>query len=251
VNRQISSGNIKLEQISVTGSPRFDGLILHGEKFIHKNQGKVIFFAQDYISNLNFWQLSKEQVMFSEKHNKQVIFGLDSILKAAEHYPEFLFEIKSKVTLITQEVITEWAKGKPIPQNLKITLGGGLAKNSLENCVAAFGFNTTALVDALAVGAKIAVLRHEINEEAFADFLIPYEGAEVIYEYRDLIDWIHQLLSEVGSSQHFRQKLSGSELNYLDQSVGNPDGRSSHRVLKELVTLDRKVNWNSSLNRDR
>ena len=247
VDRQLSTGNIELEQITVTGSPRFDSLILQGEKMIEKSKGKIIFFAQDYISNLNFWQLTKEQILFSEKHNMQIVFGLNSILRAAEKYPKLHFEIKSKVTLVTQEVITDWAKNKVIPKNLKITLGGGLAKNSLENCVAAFGFNTTALVDALAVGAKIAILRHGIDEEKFADFLIPYDGAQIICDYLDLVNWIEQLLTDVRLTRHFRLKLSESDLNYLDQSVGNPDCRSSYRVLTELIRLDSKMEQTSTI----
>ncbi len=238
VYRQLLTGNIKKEQIAVTGSPRFDSLILHGEKLIHENQGKIIFFAQDYVSKLNYWQMTQDQISFSKKHNQQIVFGLDSTLRAAQNFPHLSFEIKSKVTLITQEVISEWAKNQTIPNNLRITLGGGLAKNSLTNCIAAFGFNTTALVDALAVGATIAVLRYEIEENQFSDFIIPYDGAETIREYRDLVNWIERIVSEVGLDSFFRLKLSETALNYLEKAVGNRDSMASTRVVSELIKID-------------
>jgi hypothetical protein len=238
MNRQLLTGNIKQEQMAVTGSPRFDNLILHGEKLIHESQGKIIFFAQDHVSKLNYWQMTEDQILFSEKHNNQIIFGLNSALRAAQDFPHLSFEIKSKVTLITQEVISEWANKQTIPNNLRITLGGGLAKNSLTNCVAAYGFNTTALVDALAVGATIAVLRHEIEEDQFSDFIIPYDGADAIREYRDLYNWIQRIVSRVGLDSYFSLKLSETALNYLDKAVGNRDSLASARVVSELIKID-------------
>ena len=238
IGRQLLSGNAEKHQLSVTGSPRFDQLIASKEKKVKIAEAKIIFFPQDYISEESFWHLSKEQIDFSIHHNNQISFGLESTLRLAEAFPELRFEIKSKITLSTQEFILNWKVEKTIPHNLDIVLGGGLALNSLTNCVGAFGFNTTALVDALAIGARIAVLRHRIDNEKDSDFLVNFETAEVIKEYLDLEKWIDNLVSQGDDDGYISLKLSEEDRAYLDRAVGNSDSKSSIRVLAELKALD-------------
>jgi hypothetical protein len=238
IERQVASGNAQLEQISVTGSPRFDSLIATSVHKINLSNAKVVFFPQDYISESSFWQLSEDQIAFSKHHNNQIQFGLDAMLSLAERYPRLSFEIKSKITLATRDFIDRWQKERKIPENLKLVLGGGLARKSLENCIGAFGFNTTALVDALATGAKIAVLRHKIDPRLFADFLVDFEVAEIVYEYTDLENWVLRLISSANSDGEILLGLSDADRRCLESAVGNRDAKSSLRVIKELKLLD-------------
>jgi hypothetical protein len=244
ISRQLLSGNAPAHKISVTGSPRFDQLILSSEKKVTLRDAKIIFFPPDYISEENFWQLSDEQIEFSACHNKQILFGLETTLRLAKRYPDIKFEIKSKITLATREIISQWTRNKEIPHNLITILGGGLARNSLSNCIGAFGFNTTALVDALASGARIAVLRHDIDPEKHANFLIHFETARVIQQYSDIEKWIEEIVSDSDSDGNYTLKLSSLDRECLDNAVGNGDSKSSMRVYLELKAIDSEFSPN-------
>lgn len=241
IKRQLKSGNATENQVAVVGSPRFDSLILQDEKRISKNQSKIVFFVHDYVPPEDTWSMNKSQIEFLKVYNNQIDFGLKLICAAAEEYPELKFELKTKITLASVNYVQEKLKGTKLPSNLKTYFGGGLASLSLENCIAAIGFNTTALVDAKASGCHIGVLRFEIPDNYLKKYVIQYDEARELRYVGDFTQWIAELINQFQEGS-IHLSLTEEGRNFLEFAVGNPDGKSSFRALEELKLIDSESN---------
>ena len=237
MERQLNSGMARLDQLVVVGSPRFDEYILSSTKSIHVNNCKIVFFVHDFIPAANAGQFSIQQDYFNNFSNSQIDFGLNLMISAAQNFPEIDFEIKTKVTKASIEKVEEWSKTVAFPPNLSI-VNGGLSEGSMKNCIAAIGFNTTALLDAMASGVPIAVLKGEGLSVGIEQYVIDYgAGAMKLFNKQDIESWIATILSAQDSSGNVHQSINPQNFDLLIDFIGNADGESSLRALREIISM--------------
>jgi len=245
VERQLSSGMAKSNQLAVVGSPRFDKYIISSRKVVPVSCAKIVFFIHDVIpvSNQDFFSI--EQDSFNNFSNSQIDFGLRLFEIVALEYPNIVFELKTKVTRSTIEKISKWSNSIELPSNLVITQGG-LSDKSMSNCVGAFGFNTTALVDAMASGIPISVMRFSTKDNQYEKFVIDYGiGASYISTHEDFRDWVDNILKSQDESGNIHQSIPPENFDYLQKAVGNSDAKSGLRVLREIMQINQTINTSS------
>lgn len=248
-NRQISSLAVRKNQICVTGSARFDELIGEAKSQIHIGDATIVFFVHDFIPDGDIWYRDQERNKFRIESNEEINKGLAIFLRAADLFPQLNFLIKTKVTVATMKYVKEQLDPYQLPPNLELILGNGLAHGVLSNCVGALGFNTTALIDAVAVGARIARLdtAKEKNGGGASgsqnkEYLIDYQGvASTIWNYESFESWLMEIVGGVSSSGFIKRQISPDGKELLEGTVGNSDGKAAKRVLNELKSVDRDI----------
>jgi hypothetical protein len=237
MGRQLNSGMARLDQLVVVGSPRFDEYISSSTKSLHVNDCKIVFFVHDFVPAVNAGQYSIQQDHFNTFSNSQIDFGLFLIISAAQKFPELNFEIKTKITKVSIEKVEEWSKTVAFPPNLSIS-NGGLSEGSIKNCIGAIGFNTTALVDAMASGVPIAVLKGEGLSGEIEQFAIDYgAGATKLSNTQDIESWIATILKGQDSFGNVNQSIDPQNFDFLIDSIGNADGNASFRALREIISM--------------
>ena len=133
-----------------------------------------------------------------------------------------------------------------VPANLEIVEGGDPFELIIRSDVVS-GFNTTALLEALAAGKPVVVPRFG---EAFNEQMQPYiVHLEDAVEYADSPDeLVKRLRKHALNPTPVERKLSTTTARVLEKWVGNPDGLAGRRVcdavLKETegIRSPRKVN---------
>jgi hypothetical protein len=235
MERQLSSGMATRSQLVVTGSPRFDAFLRGATKVVSINKAKIVFFVHDFATEANKGKFSDDQDAFDVYSNKAISFGLELMNKAARNFPEISFEIKIKITKSTQEFVDIWTRKVVFPPNISLAKGG-LAQDSLKNCIGALGFNTTALVDAMASGIPVAVLNLVDAQDKFEGYKINFgPGSTEVSSYLEFQNWIHLILTEKDAFGNINQSISMANNQFLLEAIGNNDGGSSRRALSEIL----------------
>ncbi len=236
VGRQLESGMARPDQLVVVGSPRFDAYISSSTKLVQIDKCKIVFFVHDIVPKDFAGYSSIERDRFDNFSNSQIDFGLCLMTAVAWSFPEIKFEIKTKVTIATIEKVEEWSKTVTVPPNLSIVMGG-LSEGSLKNCLAAIGFNTTALVDAMASGVPIGVLNGDGLSDDIKHYVMDFgRGTMKLSSVQELENWISSILSSQDSSGNVHQSIDPKNFDFLIDAVGNADGNASLRALNEIIS---------------
>ena len=157
-----------------------------------------------------------------------------AIVEIARLHPDFrvIFKTKKRRLKETQNLSMLDADGEPLPPNLSVVAGGDPFKLLTESHVVA-GFNTTALLEAIAAGKPVIVPRFgEACDDAMRDHIIDL-GAAV--DYADSPEQLIEMLSHYAEQrEEIPSELTSSAAQALNYWVGNDDGQAGRRVLEAV-----------------
>ena len=177
---------------------------------------------------------SLEARMETMSWNRLANLTHQAICQLAEETPGVDVVIKTKVRQ------REWAEmyrmlgeGRDLPSNLKIVVGGdpmGLISRSEVIC----GFNSTALIEAVAAGKPVVVPRYE---EALDDRMQPYiVDLEDAVCYADSPEELIAILREEAlAKREYPVELDPARERVLHHWAGNADGRAGERVRSAVL----------------
>ena len=243
------------EDIIVTGMPRMDRLHRLREHLLaHSapsapNQASILFFSFNRKAGLpvigrklpqSYETLDDELELLNCERLAQTCHEL--MLELAKENPDLKVVVKTKGDNPSIKTIAEYyGQDFTPPPNMTIMHGGDLL-TILSQCTVACGFNSTALLEALALGKKIIIpnFLEAVNQE-----LQPYIvdlGRSV--DYADsLDDFKARLLAETLGNIHGNpvNELTEEAGRLLNKWLGNPDGESGARVrtVLEQTVLER------------
>ena len=248
---QIEAGIVEPNRITVTGMPRLDRI--HHWRMKRCRQAKksseeerqVLFFSFGPKTGLpmiprktwsgfsgGYERLPAEmealswKVLVKESHR--------AIVRFARENPELRVIIKAKGRRMESEVLNDMFDEIPdLPTNLKIMVGGDPVE-LIARSSAVCGFNTTALIEAIAAGKAVIV---PWFAEAKDDKMQPYivDLGEAV-EYSDTPDnLVTRLRYYVDHPKPVTAELSPDVSFILEKWVGNPDGLAGQRVREALL----------------
>ena len=158
----------------------------------------------------------------------------EAFVESALRHPERPHLVKVKTGMESQQVSR---LRTPLPGNLHV-ITGGVGTDLLRSAAAVVGFNSTALLEALAAGVPTIVpgfgeASHSGAEGWTFDLT---DAADVAGSPEQLVDMVSQAILRPPSSV-----LSDGVLAALERHTGNADGRSGERLLGLLreATLPR------------
>lgn len=155
----------------------------------------------------------------------------EAIWYSVKSFPDVEFVVKAK-TGFAEDQISLFLGGRPCPTNLKV-VRGGVGHDFLAGARAVVGFNSTALLEAVAAGVPVISPRFEIPHE-----LEPY-----VYDFGDSVSWadkpenISDFISQCLEDDLRSQRLHPAQEEVLERYLGNSDGRSSERLRREICGL--------------
>lgn len=161
----------------------------------------------------------------------------EAVMGLAADHPDIQFVFKGKTGFSDQQekALLRGTKATTLPKNVTL-ISGGIGHHLLETASVVIGFNTTAVLEAMAAGVPVIVPNiFSDQENELAGFAHDInDGALVATTQEELRSMI------LGSMKdHAEQKeLSEGQEKALIRMMGNPDGQSGQR-LRDL--LDRAV----------
>ena len=248
---QIESGIVASDKVTVTGMPRLDRIYRWRKKQsklvdkTSKAKSQVLFFSFgpktglpmiprktrsgrniEYEALPSEWADLRWQDLVKETHR--------AMFKLAQEYPKIKVVIKAKggkrqsadVYQIIQKLGT-------IPSNLAVMVGGDPFNLIIKSSVIC-GFNTTALLEAIAAGKPVVVPWFaEALKEEMQSYIIDLEDA---VEYADSPqDLVSRLGSYALNPQPPIVNLTKTKTQMLNKWVGNSDGLAGERVREALL----------------
>jgi hypothetical protein len=236
---QVAAGTVTRDQIDICGMPRLD----RSHRWRQAAAGKclpqepmVLFFTfaaktglprlwrkarkGDYaepvpeIDDLN-WEQTSQQTM-------------QAIARFAEANPAVRVVVKSKLAG-RQVSIFRAAAGGRIPRNMRLVEGGD-PLDLLRDAWAVVGMNSTALLEALAMGKTVLCPRYaEAADPAMSSWIADF-GSSV--EYAQSPEQLIVRLSEItsGPAPLIPAELQPAARETLDYWAGNSDGKAGDRV---------------------
>lgn len=225
------------ERVQVVGCPRMDPLHRIREQRAGQRpsaDAPVVLFAID--EKAGTWTpYDGREDTHAPRWERLAALTDEAFVAAARSMPERRFVIKVKIGREAQQLAR--LPDDP-PVNLYV-VSSGIGTALLEEAAVVIGFNSTVLLEALAVGAPTLVPRYaEAADPAAGDWLFDLSGAvEEIHALEELAPAISRALGRGPS-----EGLSGDAVAALERYVGNADGRASARAwafLREAFSRDR------------
>lgn len=239
---QVASGMFPAEKIIITGMPRLDRV--HSWRIksaagpaAPKNEPQILFFsfspeiglpAAIKIAGYQNDEASKQWLNLSRQ-------TFTTLVEVAKENPGIRVVIKMKKkasTGLEEKLLKELLGSRKLP-NLELAYGGdpfSLITRSNVIC----GFNSTALLEAIAADKRVVVPHFE---EALNEDMVPY-----IVDLEDAVDYSsspkdlkESLIRYADETRPPRADLSPSRKRVLEQWMGNSDGQSAKRVREALV----------------
>ena len=152
-----------------------------------------------------------------------------AVMDLATTNPDIQVICKGKTGLADHQLgqLVEAAGGGSLPNNVDL-IAGGVGHKLIEKASVVIGFNTTAVMEAMAAGVPVIVpnifseqekqivgYAHEVNEGA----LVPTTTEQLTFMVLDVL--------EAGNRY---KELTQSQKNVLDRMLGNSDGKAGERL---------------------
>jgi hypothetical protein len=264
-NIQLAGGISTPENIIITGMPRLDNIHMLRQrqgavkKSSHNGKPLVLFFTFNAKTGLPFLEGMgeyKKKVWFERLGYDVGTLSLSKFVRSVHHamvdlstnHPEIEIIIKTKGNARTfRNFENIFGKDPIFPKNLRLVHGGDpfdLIAHSTVVC----GFNSTALLESIALNKPVVVPKFE---EDLEEKIIPY-----IIDLRDAVqyasspeDLIEKLLKECEETDGIENspELSAVQIAVLEEFTGNADGKAGLRVRKvvaDAVNESRKGSQN-------
>jgi hypothetical protein len=235
---EVSSGIIDAQNVVVTGMPRLDKL----HQWRRDNAGpaknigtpQVLFFAFSLQEKLPKAQPIESSVTgqswgsFWEQTHR-------AILALARENPDIRIVVKTKGNARQDTATYQILQNGELPANLKIVSGGD-ARDLITESHVVIGFNTTGLLEAIAIGKPVITPRFgEACDETMREFIL---------DLGDAVDYADSPQQIVEKACTYARKppdiplvLSGQVARALKYWLGNDDGKSGQRVL-DVVRIE-------------
>jgi hypothetical protein len=246
----LEAGIVAAERLTVTGMPRFDRIHQRRrEAAAGSRQGgtakQVLFFSFSATSGLpriarklGFGVPGGLEPFADERDD----WNWDELLTAchraavtlARRNPGIRVVVKSKARpLEVQAMESSLAAAGPRPDNL-VTVSGGDPLELILQSDAVFGFNSTALLEALAAGKPLVVPRFaEAAEAVLQPHIVDLEEAA---EYADSeADLVARLQAHALDPPPPPAELAPAHVALLEKWTGNADGRAGQRVAAAVL----------------
>lgn len=244
------------ENIIITGMARMDRL--HSlRRDLHASQGSrprwptVLFFSFNIKAGLPFIGRKLPQ-RFETLESSLERLNCQELARAchlamftlARDNPDIRVVIKTKGDTLSANTLRRFLGGDfTPPKNLEIMAGGDVSKILAESSVVC-GFNTTALLEALALNKPVVIPRfYEAENPELVPYILDFEDAA---EYADSVDQLTEMLRDTAlrvESGEESGALGNTKARLLEKWVGNPDGRAGQRVrqvVEKVVYQHRK-----------
>lgn len=252
---QERAGVTQAERIIVTGMPRLDRIhslrreMTKRDKRLQNTRPCVLFFSFNEKTGLPSIGIKTESQLekLGDKYDRLSWKRLTedahlAMVKLAQQEPGLDVVVKTKGDGNAKRVMEKYyGKKMRLPRNMKIIAGGDPLK-LIEDCDVVCGFNSTALIEAVAMGKPIVVPRFA---EAQSDELAPYVvdiGDTVFYagSQDELIDILR--VSCIDSDKEESTQLDAKTKQILKRWTGNTDGKAGQRVraVIEQVVKERR-----------
>lgn len=224
----IKSGIYSGSEIVVTGCARADGLFkLKGRRHraLPHNVGtrkRVVYFMVQPTAGLPVDSIQNP----NRGWNRLAEMTLGVLSDYALKHPEVEFLFKGKIGY--DEFNLQLLAGAQIPSNVKVSLGGILPPEDLACFDLAIGFNSTALLECLALELPVISVGRlgVLDFEDYSDYLLDMFGSCI-----EVTDEAELEKSIDGVVLHEKQSVDWlSSVKALDYHLGNSDGKSSHRL---------------------
>lgn len=221
----VGSGMASEERVRVVGCPRMDRL--HRVRLDRAGPGPapeapVVLFAVDVQAGTWTPYDGRESIP-SPRWERLAAWTDEAFVAAARSMPDRRFIVKVKIGREQQQLARLPGDAPP---NLSV-VSSGIGTALLEEAAVVVGFNSTVLLEALAVGVPTLVPRYaEAAGTDIEDWILDLSGA--VHEVRapeDLTRAIRLALERGPSSV-----LTPSATAALERYVGNADGRASERT---------------------
>ena len=242
---QIDSGIIDPERVTVCGMPRLDRIhrwrrANAGKETPNTQRPQILFFS--FIPSVALPRIPRKggnadklnPSLENLSWHELTRLTYQAILRLAEETPEVDIVIKSKVGTRDREQMYELLGDiHLLPGNVKIVVGGDPFE-LITQCQVVCGFNTTALLEAMAAGKLIIIPRFaEVLDERMFPYIVDLGGA-VDYA-RSPEELITRLREEAIARRSVPEELDAGTIRVLDHWVGNSDGRASERVRSAVL----------------
>ncbi|MDO8470761.1 MAG: hypothetical protein Q7S63_02170 [bacterium] len=232
----VHSGFAREDQVVITGCPRIDSLhALRRSGNKGAEQGLVVFFSFSPAIGVGLPWVEDEwwgnalsppvpKPFTWEELGRSTHLAL---VELARKRPDLQVIIKVKVGKENEDFI-DAVLPSSLPSNLKV-IKRGLGESLVPRASVIVGFNSTAVLSAIAAGKPVIVPR-------FGEALLP--GAEhCMFEYGEAVSWAHsqeELVRLVEDAATNPKKpatdLSPASKRALERYVGNPDGKAGERM---------------------
>ena len=242
---QKNSEVVSADKIIVTGMARMDRLHKLRLERTAPDKPQILFFSFNPKAGLpiigrkipqRFEKLSAD---LDDLHLKTLSKSCHLLmLDIARDNPDINVVIKTKgdgQSLITLRDI--FGEDPDFPANLEIMAGGDLISVLNASCVAT-GFNSTALLEAIALGVKVVVPHfEEAVDQRIQPYIVDLENGATkcltIDDYKErLVTHARRVVRE-----EVMKDIGPEQKQLLEHWLGNPDGCAGERVLNELNLL--------------
>lgn len=233
----IEGGIIAAHHCSVVGAPRFD--LLHkmrdtiaSAELPLRQSAKVVFFPCSTRAGYPPQSFeNSDSAGESEDWVDVLNLGFEMCRRLAEQRPNIDVLIKIKTGAENLQTFEHWSQSEHLPENIKVEYGG-VATGCLSDADGAFGFNTSALLDAVCLGVPIAVFRGGRLKDANPDLMHSYSPVDpIIAEFGGLVSWVDSLRVGLKKSP----VLDDHQAQLLEKWVGNSDGKAGDRLANFLL----------------
>ena len=225
------------DRIIVTGMPRMDPLHRwRKEEEMHKATGKktVLFFFFSDSQGLPYLDGGGHLLKWGElnqMYNKLII-------ELSKDYRDIEFIVKVKNNRSSKIDLEKYYRNEEIPKNLKLVTGGDPQEYIIKSTVVC-GFNTTAVLEAIAADRPVVVPNFaEATKEEYKDYVLDYENA---VDYADSQEQLKDMIlshcrGDVRSDKNTRRLVASREA-ILKKWANNADGKAGERVRESIKRL--------------
>ena len=241
---QIAAGTSGPEKQVVTGMPRLDRL----HRWRRANAGIDANTAHTQVLLFSFWRKEKvtateritaDRIRVDDPDGEWAAFGWSelcekthrAVVQAARMRPNARFVIKTKAHSRRVDDIWEILRQAdgPLPDNLEVISGGDPFPLLIGSTVV-IGFNTTALLEALAAGKPVIVPNFdEALDPRMQDLII--DVGDAVDRPESAEDLVKMICDYVDTPREIPMNISSDASHALRYWVGNEDGAAGQRVL--------------------
>jgi hypothetical protein len=232
----VDAGVLKESAVAVAGAPRFDRLhALRRKRTVQdrlalKQNKKIVLFSISPRAGMPLSE-SHEYESVPRSWHGLCATALDTFSRAARRRPDCRFVVKAKTGGYDVKPVLDWWTKREVPDNMTLETGG-VATGVLRDAAGAVGFNTTGILDALAMGLPVGIIRYAEAGRAPKEFVHDYNGCgSYLHNVEDTLEWINSVVAMPSDDSN---ELSQPSKALLEEFVGNADGCASKRVLRIL-----------------
>ncbi len=244
---EIAAGIAAREDILITGMPRLDHLhryrnLMKGNDENRAKPPTVLFFLFNKKAGLPIIgrKLPQRFETLEEDLERLNVARLSrschlAMLELAQRCSDIEVIIKTKGDVQSAKTLDEFFGANPtFPDNFKIMAGGSLV-DVIKQASVVCGFNSTALIEAVALNKAVVVPRfYEAADTHLEKFILDMRGvAQFAESEAELIE----LLANNARSETLRHEafdLSEEQCAFLTKWLGNADGHAGDRVYKAV-----------------